>query len=141
MQSRYQYPQAPKRVALPVIYENYVHFLKNNDSIGKVFVEQVNEKEDERIQVQYHLLLANGSARLSREGFLKHIRGLKFHLKADNIIGLQITDAIAFGINAYIDSRIKGSAPELARLWRIIDQRLYDGGTNNKPRYGLQILP
>lgn len=142
MQSRYQYPQAAKRVALPVIYENYVHFLKNNDSIGKVFVEQVNDKENERIHVQYHLLMANGTARLSREGFRKHINGLKFHEKTHNIIGLQIADAIAFIINAYFDGRIRsGSTPDLIRLWNIIEAKLYDGGMAIPSRYGLQRLP
>jgi len=141
MQARYYYPQAVKRVALPLIYENYIHFLKESASLGKVFVEQVNPKEDERVQVQYHSLMANGTARLSREGFIKHIAGVRFHLKSDNIIGLQIADTIAFGINAYKDNRIKGSAPDLSRLWAIIDKKLYDGRLNQKERYGLQNLP
>lgn len=141
MGSRYFYPQAAKRVAMPLLYENYVHFLKNHDSIGKVFIENVNGQENERIQVQYHLLMANGTARLSREGFIKHIRGLKFHEKGENIIGLQIVDTIAFGINTSTENRLTGKSPDLARLWNIINNKLYDGNIGNTDRYGLQKLP
>lgn len=143
MTGRYIYPQAPKRVALPVIYENLVHFLASNDATGKIFVEKFNDTEDERVSVQYHLSMANGTSRIGREAFLRHIKGLKFLPKNQNILGLQLADVIAYLVN--VKTREMPFAanvePSFSDIWDIIWNKTYDGNCNEKNRYGIKGLP
>ncbi|OPY58705.1 MAG: hypothetical protein A4E55_00760 [Pelotomaculum sp. PtaU1.Bin035] len=143
MTNRYLYPQAPKRVALPVIYENLVHFLASNDATGKIFVEQFNETEDERVSVQYHLSMANGTSRISREAFLRHIKGLKFLPKNQNILGLQLADLVAYLTNVKARGGVfsANKEPNLGDIWNIIWDKTYDGNCKNKNMYGIKFLP
>lgn len=143
MVDRYIYPQAPKRVALPLVYENIVHFLAFNDGVGKVFVEEFNEVEDQRIFVQYHLTMANGTSRLGREGFIKHIKGLKFLPKRENILGLQLADTIAYMINFEAKGKLtkRRNGPDLSGIWNAIKNKTYDGNKGEPERYGIKHLP
>lgn len=143
MSQRYALPQAPKRVALPVLYENLVHFLSLNKGTGKIFVEEYNETEDHRVYVQYHLTMANGTSRVSRDAFLRQIKGLKFLAKKDNILGLQIADTIAYLINTEAKGKIgkQKSGPDLTDLWSVVQGKIYDGNRNETSRYGCKLLP
>lgn len=140
MTRRYIYPQAARRVALPVIYENLVHFLATNNGIGKIFAEEIGEDEDNVAFVQYHLTMANGTSRVSRDAFLKHIKGLKFQKKKQNILGIQLADTIAYILNKG-DTKKNKYGPDFEKIKQIILDKTYDGGRNKKDRYGIKYLP
>lgn len=140
MTRRYIYPQAARRVAFPVIYENLVHFLASNDGIGKIFAEEIGEDADNVVFVQYHLTMANGTSRVNRDAFLRYIKGLKFQQKKQNIIGLQLADTIAYILNKGDVAKNK-YGPDFEKMKSIILDKTYDGGRDKKDRYGIKYIP
>lgn len=123
--------------ALQVVLENYVHFLESRNAKGSVAVESTNETHDSRLSNVYHTIVSTGTLFLDKNAYQKRLTtSIKFYIKQDNNIGLQLADLIPNALNRDIN----GLPPKQPSLLGVINSKLYDGGVGNKERFGFKII-
>lgn len=121
-------------IALQIVLENFVYFLEQNNAKGTVIIESSTSK----IQLTnlYHTIVSNGTLFLEKNVFQKHLTSINFYIKADNNIGLQVADFIPNPINR----NFSGMKQKPYSLFKILNEKLYDGSVNKPERFGLKII-
>lgn len=78
--------------------ERYIFFLNSVDSKGDVMVESRGGKEDRRLKESFNGLFVNGTDWISPERIQQRLTSsqLKVKNKANNIVGLQLSDPLAY---------------------------------------------
>lgn len=93
----------PYALSLSFIMERLIFCLDSMDKGAKlnIKVEKRGKKEDDLLLAHYNSILDTGTYYVSKQRLQKAIAGLKFHLKRDNIIGLQLSDLCAYPLARY----------------------------------------
>lgn len=117
--------------------ENFCHFLKNRNGIGKIFYEAIGEDQSKEMCLRFHHIKAMGTMYVSPYAIQKSIISIDFPKKSDNIAGLQIADFIP---NDVARDALKKKKHQF-NINREINQAKYDGMIGNKDRFGVKIIP
>lgn len=124
-------------IALQIVLENYVHFLKQRGATGQVYIEGTNEKDDIKLRNTYHKIIANGTLYFNQNAFQEKLSTIHFFMKADNHIGIQLADFVPGALNR----KCNGLKPKKPSLLPLIESTLYDGNLRLKDRFGFRVLP
>lgn len=105
------------------------------DGNGKltIIVERRNPNQNQMLLRYYNGLRVTGTKWISPERLVDRVRGFKFKYKADNIIGLQIADLIAYPISRYV---LNPERPNPA--FQVIAKHIY---TYKGAKLGFKIIP
>lgn len=99
-------------IAFIEILRNYLHFLKNNNSIGSICLESRTFPENAALQKDYYSFIEKGSCYFTSCDYANHFSTLGFIIKRDNCVGLQVADicpsALLRAINESKDKYILG---------------------------------
>ncbi|MCP3763698.1 DUF3800 domain-containing protein [Domibacillus sp. A3M-37] len=124
-------------IVLQIVLENFVHFLRNNDAKGQVYIEGINTTDDIRLRNTYHKIIANGTLYYNPNAFQDRLININFQIKADNNIGLQLADFVPGTLNRHCN----GLNPKNPGILPLINAALYDGGHELQKRFGFKVLP
>ena len=127
------------RIILQVIFENFCHFLKENNAVGNIFYEEIGESENKKMSMRLHQIKALGTMYIHPYAMQNLIKNISFPNKKDNIAGLQIADFIPNNIVRFIAKKPK----KPLNLYNAINSARYNGGSSiNKPdKFGIKIIP
>lgn len=122
-------------IALSFILERTIFCLdeiKDCSSL-EIIIEKRGKREDAKLSNHMNKLSQIGTYYVSKEKMDKYDINYKFLKKSENIIGLQISDLLAYPIARKIIS------PEVANLsYELLKSKFYN---NNGKMYGLKIFP
>ncbi len=127
------------RIILQVIFENFCHFLKENNAVGNIFYEEIGEAENKKMSMRLHQIKALGTMYIHPYAMQNLIKNISFPNKKDNIAGLQIADFIPNNIVRFVAKKPKKDL----NLYNAINSAKYNGGSLvNKPdKFGIKIIP
>lgn len=124
------------QVSLSFILERSIFCLDTKNADKKrliIGIEKRGKKEDNELRAHFQKLLQVGTYFISRDRISSYQTSIHFRDKKEDVVGLQISDLIAYPIARYIlDSNRANPAFE------ILEQKIYRKGTK---RYGLKIFP
>ncbi|WP_044641177.1 DUF3800 domain-containing protein [Risungbinella massiliensis] len=98
-------------IAMQLLLESYCTFLIEKNTFGDVMFESRKSRLDEKLLEHCNFLRAMGTVLYPNHVFAKRVTTISFPKKIDNIIGLQLADAIPNSLNRYLsnmDQRISG---------------------------------
>lgn len=124
-------------ICLQIILENYVHFLEKHNGLGKITIESRNPVADQQLRTHYHVLQANGTLFYEDSVLQKHLSGIEFSLKEDNIVGLQLADTLPNSLNR----KLSNMKQKTFGLIDVLNDKAYDGLLEQKDRFGIKIIP
>lgn len=124
-------------IALQMLLENYCHFLIQNNATGNICYESLMEADNSKLRHRYFEILTLGSLYFTAHCFQTHITGLHFIPKSSNNVGLQLADFIP---NTHVRSAAKLPAKH-SGFKNVVFSHAYDGTLNNRPKYGLKLIP
>lgn len=124
-------------ITLQIIMENFCHYLKVNNGLGKIFYESIGDEPDKEMCLRLHQIKAIGTMYVNPYAMQKLIVSIDFPKKKDNIAGLQIADFIPNSIARDISGKPKHSL----NLGRVIRRSEYDGGIGRKDKFGIKVIP
>lgn len=123
-------------IMLQIILENFCHFLESKNGQGRIFYESIGVAADRKMSLRFHHIKATGTMYVSPHSFQSLIKDLSFPQKTDNITGLQIADFIPNNVVRHAANKKKSNY----NLYNCIGKKQYDGGVNNKKKYGIKDL-
>lgn len=124
-------------ILLQIIIENFCHFLKTKNGLGKVFYEHIEDEADKNMSLRFHQVKSMGTMYLNPYMIQKLILSIDFPPKSNNVAGLQIADFIPNDIARNAIGKYKHPY----NLSKIINRSMYDGTIGRKDKYGVKILP
>lgn len=124
-------------IAMQIIMENFCHFLKLNNGVGRIFYESIEDEPDKQMCLRFHHIKATGTMYVNPHAIQKMIISIDFPKKGDNIAGLQVADFIPNDIAREIAKKKKHQF----NLCNVIRRREYDGNMVRKDKYGVKIIP
>ncbi len=126
-------------ISLSFIIERTVFLLdREQKRLGEnielhIVAERRGKKEDKALLDYYNELLDRGTYFVDEKRLKKYFKSFQFKDKRDNIVGLQISDLVAYPITRYVIDR---DAVNLS--YEIIKNKIY---TQNNRMHGLKIHP
>lgn len=120
-------------IALQVMLENFCHFLIQNESVGRIRVESIDEIHDQKLRVLFYRLLYTGTLFYSNKTLQDHLLGIDFRRKDDNEIGLQIADFVPNPLARFALAKEQ----KATSLFDAIKARIYI----HSNRFGHKIIP
>ncbi|HBF3985900.1 TPA: DUF3800 domain-containing protein, partial [Clostridioides difficile] len=81
-------------MALQILIENYVHFLKNNDSKGRIIYEHNGDSNSKIMKMKFNMIKTMGTLFINPYAIQERLLDIEFPSKDENIAGLQIADFI-----------------------------------------------
>ena len=126
-------------ISLSFIMERTVFLLdREQKSLGDnielhIIAERRGKKEDKALLDYYNELLDRGTYFVDEKRLKKYFKSFQFKDKRDNVVGLQISDLVAYPITRYVLDR---DAVNLS--FEIIKDKIY---TQNDRMHGLKIHP
>lgn len=128
-------------IAMNVIIENFCHFLARNNATGKICYESMPDNQNAKIKKRYNIISCNGTMFYAAKTINKHIKGIEFRDKKENIAGLQLADFVPNAIGRHILCKTYNDKKQRNLAFPIIEKKLYDGAVGNKVRFGSKIIP
>lgn len=98
-----------------------------------VLAEKRGKKEDSNLLNYYNELLDRGTYFVTSQRIKNYFKGFEFKAKSENIIGLQLSDLIAYPITRHILYENEANP-----AFDIIEPKIY---TQNGRQHGLKIFP
>lgn len=106
---------------------------ENGNCKLSIVVERRNPNQNQMLLKYYNGLRVTGTKWITPERLTDRIKNFKFQYKADNIIGLQVADLIAYPISRYV---LNPERPNPA--FQVIAKHIY---TYKGARLGFKIIP
>lgn len=132
---QYSDPESPYNLSFQFILERFVKFLKAQNGQGKFSFESRDRKSNADLHNVYDGL-RTGSQFVSSQEFQKHISGIEFVEKSQNICGHQIADLVAYPISRYcLDKKSPSN-----HGWPIVEPKFRRSG-NRIQGYGYKEFP
>lgn len=125
------------QIALQIIMENYCHFLVENNGIGSMYLESVNEVSNGHLQNLYYELKSTGTLFYKKVLLQNRLSTLNFNMKSDGNVGLQIADFLP---NSVARNAL-GKTQKRFSFFSKIQARSYNGNRNRNDRFGIKIIP
>lgn len=125
-------------VCMQIIIENYVHFLFNNKSTGKIIYES-RDGMDKTMLMRFYQICSIGTMYVQPQVIQQKINQFTFKSKKENDCCLQLADFIPNLIARKKSGKI--IYPNVANLTNNILLKSYDGNSNNSQRYGIKVIP
>lgn len=124
-------------VATQLLLENYCHFLCSQNGMGNIIYEYRELKGNEMLRDKYYHMKLMGSMYMNKDSAEKHLLGIDFVDKKENLAGLQIADFIP---NAFArdHANVNQGKPNIFSTLRYCR---YDGNQNCKDRFGIKYMP
>ena len=92
--------------SLSFVLERAIFYVDNQCPLGNgqisAIVEKRGKREDKKLHDYYHQLLGKGTYWVSPERMKERMVGLDFKWKADDIVGLQVADLIAYPLTRHV---------------------------------------
>lgn len=124
-------------ILLQIILENFCHFLKEKNGVGKIYYESIGEMQNRAMSMRFHHIKALGTMFVHPYAMQTLIKDITFPNKSENVSGLQIADFIPNNIVRFIANKPKNKL----NLYNAINKTKYDGGLNKPEKYGIKIIP
>lgn len=129
-------------ICMQIIFENYCHFLKKNNSCGHVFYESRQEHHDREIRMRFNHLMAMGSMYINPYAMQKHLTGITFPSKTCNVPGLQIADFVPNDLaRKVLSKKTSSNNKNRFNISNNLRKARYDGGLSKHDRFGFKIMP
>jgi hypothetical protein len=128
----------PYTLSLSFIFERLIFCLDEMDKDAKVNikVEKRGKNEDNLLSAHYNSILDKGTYYVSHARLHNVILSLKFHIKRDNVIGLQLADLCAYPLARHLLS------PKVPYIpFDIVKEKIYCDRKGNFRGYGLKLFP
>lgn len=128
----------PYSLSLSFVLERLVFYLNTTDktSTVEILVEQRGKREDNQLLAHFNSVLDQGTYFVNSEQFKTRVRGLSFHAKKENIIGLQIADLCAYPLARHVVNPKEPYVP-----FDVIQGKLYCSRTGKVKGWGLKVFP
>ena len=124
-------------IALQMLLENYCHYLGQMNSTGDICYESLLDPGNQELRQRFYELEALGTMYYTSHFFQTHIGDIRFEGKTKNLVGLQLADFIP---NTFARTCSKAKAKH-DDFKKIVLRQAYDGGIQNKQKYGLKLIP
>lgn len=124
-------------IALQMLLENYCHFLGQQNAVGDICYESLEDSGNQELRQRFYELEALGTMYYTPGFFQTHIGDIRFEKKTENLAGLQLADFIP---NTFARSCSGATAKHEDFKKRVLHQA-YDGKLSNRPKYGLKLIP
>ncbi|MBK8947173.1 MAG: DUF3800 domain-containing protein [Ignavibacteriae bacterium] len=124
------------QISLSFIIERAVFYLDSQFAASNslsIYIEKRGKKEDNQLKEHFQKLKNRGSGFVSPSRIKNYCNEIKFYSKKDDIIGLQISDLIAYPIARYVLDQSRANPS-----FDVINSKFYSKGTR---RFGLKIYP
>ncbi len=122
-------------LALSFIIERTIFYLDDISGEKKldIAIEQRGKREDKKLDEHFQRLMARGTGYIQSHLLRNYQLSISFHNKRENIVGLQLSDLVAYPLARYVMD------PERANpAFDLIESKIYSKKGN---RYGLKIFP
>ena len=122
-------------LALSFIIERAVFFLDDIPGVHEIeiVIERRGKREDKKLDEHFQRLMARGTGYVNAQRFANYKLKISFNSKKENIIGLQLSDLVAYPIARYVID------PDRANpAFDLVESKIYRNGGK---RYGLKIFP
>jgi len=128
----------PYSLSFSFVLERLVFYLNNADkSAGvEILVEERGKREDGQLLAHFNTVMDRGAYSMEPEKFKNRVRGLGFHGKKENIIGLQIADLCAYPLARHLINPKEPYVP-----FDIIKDKLYCSPKGQFRGWGLKVFP
>ncbi|MCB0753224.1 MAG: DUF3800 domain-containing protein, partial [Ignavibacteriae bacterium] len=123
-------------VSLSSIIERAIYYLMEKEASPKslnIKIEKRGKKEDRKLKNHFFILRDRGSSFITAEKIKNYYSEIEFIDKKDDIVGLQISDLVAYPIARYIIDPKRANP-----AYEVISNKLF---IQNKKRYGIKIFP
>ncbi len=124
-------------VTMQLLLENYCHFLCFNNGVGNIIYEHRELFENERLRDRYYHMKLMGSMYMNKETAEKRLLGIDFVNKSENCAGLQIADFVPLSF-AREHMMVSQGSPN---IFSTLKYCRYDGGINQKDKFGVKYMP
>lgn len=128
----------PYSLSLSFIIERMVFYLDTESKWSPIDIkgEVRGRKEDTELLAHFNSILDRGTYHVSRERIQQKKMGFKFCGKPENVIGLQISDLVAYPLARHI---LKPAEPYVP--FQIIEKKIYSNKEGVYEGWGLKIFP
>ena len=123
-------------IAIQLLIEHYCQFLIKNKATGNICYEAMQPEQNTKIQQRIYELKALGTLYYAPKTIQDHLKQIQFVAKTENFAGLQLADFVPNSLGRYV-ACMKPKNRDFARSVR---RKLYDGGVDDKYKFGLKIL-
>lgn len=125
-------------ILMQIIIENYYHFLINNNGVGKICYEHIDDGQNKIVKQRYDNIKRTGTMFYPAKEINKCIKDLYFKKKTDNIPGLQLADFVPNTLGRHQCEKDNNSN----KMYSSVSSKLYDGnGLNMQSKFGLKEIP
>jgi len=128
----------PYSLSLSFIIERLIFYLDilPEKSEVKILAERRGRKEDQMLLSYFNSIMDRGTYYLRPDRLRETIKGLHFHSKHDNIIGLQIADLCAYPMARHL---LYPKEPYIP--FTIIEKKIYHDTMGKYMGWGLKVFP
>lgn len=123
-------------ISIQLLIEHYCQFLVKNKATGDICYESMQPEQNSRIQQRIYELKALGTLYYAPKTIQDHLKQIYFVAKTDNRAGLQLADFVPNTLGRYA-AKMKPKNRDFAKNVR---NKLYDGRTDSKYKFGFKIL-
>ena len=123
-------------ISIQLLIEHYCQFLIMNNATGDICYEAMQPEQNAQIQQRIYELKALGTLYYSSKTIQEHLNQIKFVSKKENYAGLQLADFVPNTLARYVAKL----APKNRDFAKNIRKKLYDGGRQEKYKFGLKVL-
>lgn len=127
----------PYALSLTFILERLVFYLdqKDRNATVQVLAEQRGKKEDGVLLEEFNALIKRGSY-VEAHRLQKRVKGISFHWKGENVIGLELADMFAYPLARHI---LRPKEPYIP--FKVIERKIYCDGKGKYGGWGLKVFP
>ena len=128
----------PYALSFSFILERLIFYLDslNEDGIVKLVAERRGRKEDKMLLSHFNSVMDRGTYYVGSQRLRRRIKGLTFHNKRENIIGLQIADLCAYPMARHVLNTQEPYVP-----FEVIKDKIYRNKNGEYMGWGLKIFP
>ena len=123
-------------IAIQLLIEHYCQFLIKKGTTGDICYEAMQPEQNTKIQQRIYELKALGTLYYAPKTIQDHLKQIQFVAKTDNLAGLQLADFVPNTLGRYQ----AGKKPKNKDFAKNVRRKLYDGGMNDKYKFGFKVL-
>lgn len=128
----------PYALSLSFVLERLVFYLDSveDEASVEVLAEERGRREDRMLLSHFNSVLDLGTFYVEPQRLRKRVRGLSFHAKRDNVVGLQLADLCAYPLARHILNPREPYIP-----FKIIEPKIYCAEGGRYEGWGLKVFP
>lgn len=131
----YVAPMSPYTLTLEFLLERFYFFLRYKGS-GFLVAEARGSSENRKLLDDFNNYLQHGTRFVSNKELQRHIKGLQFVPKSQNVVGCQIADLAAYPIARWAIDPVKSNP-----AFEVLVPKIYSSPEGRYLGWGVKIFP